>query len=66
MFGYFWELGLSRQTEDGIFEATLLLALPPPPSLNVERDVCQLIATPVPLKSSTLEVGVEGGGSRKA
>ena len=62
----FWELPLPLQTEDGIFEATVLLALPPPPSLNVGRDVCQPIATPMLQKNSTLKVGVEGGASREA
>ena len=62
MFGYFWELELPLQTEDGIFERSVVLAFPPSPELNVERDKCQPIAMPLlKKKESTLKLGVEGG-----
>ena len=59
-FDYFWQLERPLQTEDGIFDATVVVALPVPRSLNVDRDMCQPGATPLLTKKSTLKLGVEG------
>ena len=62
-FIYFLGLRLPLQTEGGIFERSVVLALSPSPELNVERDACQPMATPLLKKKSTLKLGVEGGAS---
>ena len=59
----FLGLRLPLQTEGGIFERSVVLALSPSPELNVERDACQPIATPLLKKKSTLKLGVDGGAS---
>ena len=63
-FIYFLGLRLPLQTEGGIFERSVVLALSPSPELNVERDACQPMATPLLKTKINIEVGGRRGGKR--